>query len=151
MALMVVFGTLFMYIFTLKGDKISRRESMMVNCFSSLLFMHMWDSRDLFFIDIYSQVHLPWPCFGSPKSWFGMQANTQQDVANNSKCVHDNADSACIHPCYTVCVPDRGVEDGLDVILGLAGTSMCLHECRWRWESKRIEESERWGRVREMV
>ncbi len=39
----------------------------------------------------------------------------------------------------------------LGVILGLAATSMCSHECRRRWERKGIEESERWGRVGEMV
>ncbi|KAK0195989.1 Ca-transporting ATPase [Armillaria mellea] len=129
-ASIIVFGTLFVYMFALEDDKMSRREQTMT--FTAFVFL-----------DLVSAI----------------QNRGLGCGLTHNKMLLTTVSVSAITQIALVYVPvmqsvfqTEGLRmDDLGVILGLAGTSMCLHECRRRWERKGIEENERWGRVSEMV
>ncbi|KAK0241115.1 Ca-transporting ATPase [Armillaria nabsnona] len=129
-ASIIVFGTLFVYIFALEDDRMSRREQTMT--FTAFVFL-----------DLVSAI----------------QNRGLGCGLTDNKMLITTVSISAITQIALVYVPvmqsvfqTEGLRMGdLGVILGLAATSMCLHECRRRWERKGIEESERWGRVGEMV
>jgi hypothetical protein len=101
-ASLIVFGTLFVYVYALSDDHVSRREQTMV-CRSKLARVHIPDRL----VDLH-WLCLPRSCFRytKPRAW--MRPWPKPDVAVNCRRQRGHADRACLRTHAASGIPNGG-------------------------------------------